>query len=444
MEGLSLGQVHEARYASADDAKAAAAKLGGSQILVKDGTNIALQDVTFDSPQAFQRFKDASQSGTYVASDLPTNTMSFALQDSVDVPPSTANGIGSCKLVERDIAVTPFSDQVAAVQTLPATTSTADHIKAIRGLIDTAKNDGWIAPAEQKGIQDQIDTLSTKLFALATTDPTKFIAEMGDGLAIKSLQDDLNAHNGTHPVDITAGPGPRAELMMHAPQENDIAGRLSGDICGGAAAVNALIEDSATPAAAATNAKAILDTAKALGVKLSPDQKTAVQHLGAGKMSANDVQHLQVALYKTARSFDNRVPPGISSATMAGLVLALRERGGFQNSNPVFSQTHQTVKGTTNETDHWVVTTQGRTINSWPNDGDNKRSTVTSDVATPRSDASWRTTVSNSPTGVTTQFVMPGKTTALEATMTLGAKPHTKHDVIHTAIRQFTHAAKLP
>ncbi|MBC7543136.1 MAG: hypothetical protein H7338_10430 [Candidatus Sericytochromatia bacterium] len=441
MEGLQLGQVHAARYTNADEARVAAKQAAGDQILVRDGTGIALQDVTFESPQAFQRFKDASQSGTYIATDLPTKTISFEVQDVIEVPPAMPGGIGQCRMGERTVTVTPFADQLAAFQAMPTGVPFAPKIAAIVGLLDIAKNDGWIAPKEQADIQALFDAMGAEMMALPFD---QIQAEMGDGTTMGSISHDLMFHNNTKMVDITEGPVSRAELMAHAPQENDISLSLGGDICGGAAIVNALIADSGTRDTAAANAKAILDNAKAFGVRPTAEQKKAVANLGAGILSANDVQHLQILLYKTGRALDNTGPAGISSGSMAVLVTGLRERGAFKNSSPVFTQMHQTVGATGNQTDHWVVSTQGRTINSWPNDGVNTRATVTKAAAKPRTDTLWRATIAKSPTGVAMAYVQPGKPGAFAVDIPVAATPGSKVGLTAKAIKQYKHPTTLP
>lgn len=157
----------------------------------------------------------------------------------------------------------------------------------------------------------------------------------------------------------------RQRLATEASQVNPISADPKIDnadrICGGAAAVNALILNSTTPEAAKQNAGALRSAMGASGVKLpdSLDRKAvdaALDHLAAGSPSMNDVFVLQQVAYAVGRRYADAKAPddGLNPAQLGGLVADLKARGATFDQNTQFSLSNQ----------HWVAHVGGTTANS--------------------------------------------------------------------------------
>lgn len=157
----------------------------------------------------------------------------------------------------------------------------------------------------------------------------------------------------------------RRRLATEASQVNPISADPKIDnadrICAGAAAVNALILNSTTPAAAKANAQALRSAMGAADVKLPPslDKKaidTALSHLEANTPSMNDVFVLQQVAYGVGRRFAEKTDKddGLNPAQLAGLVADLKGRGANFDSNTQFSLSKQ----------HWVAHVGSTTANS--------------------------------------------------------------------------------
>ncbi|MBL8918981.1 MAG: hypothetical protein JNJ54_09000 [Myxococcaceae bacterium] len=156
----------------------------------------------------------------------------------------------------------------------------------------------------------------------------------------------------------------RKRLATEASQVNPISAdpKLNNfdRICGGAAAVNALILNSTTPEAAKQNAEALRSSLGAAQVKL-PDAldkkalEAAIDHFAAGSPSMNDVFLLQQAAYAVGRRYDEaNVDEGLNPAQLGGLVADLKARGATLDPNTIFSQSKA----------HWTVTVGDVTANS--------------------------------------------------------------------------------
>lgn len=157
----------------------------------------------------------------------------------------------------------------------------------------------------------------------------------------------------------------RRRLATEASQVNEVSADPGIDnadrICGGAAAVNALILNSTTPEAAKANAQALRSAMGAANVKLPPslDKKaveTALTHLEANAPSMNDVFVLQQVAYGVGRRFAEKTDKddGLNPGQLAGLVADLKGRGATLDSNTQFSLSKQ----------HWVVNVGSTTANS--------------------------------------------------------------------------------
>jgi len=178
--------------------------------------------------------------------------------------------------------------------------------------------------------------------------------------------------------DFIGNPAAQDALFAQAPQMSGAAGRDSYDLCGGCTLAAALVADSTTLEAAQQNAAAIRSLASASHTRLSPDDTRALEHFASGHLTVPDMMQLQGMMYRIGvAAAGPGGGGGISSGLMTGMVESLRERGGLAQSSPVFTQLSETVSGTTDTTNHWVVTTGGRTVDSWPNDGTNDHGTVT-------------------------------------------------------------------
>ena len=157
----------------------------------------------------------------------------------------------------------------------------------------------------------------------------------------------------------------RTALATKTSQVNEVsvdAGNF-GDICAGAAVVNAMVLNSATPEAAKANAAALQKTADAHnswaalpGSVTRKDVEGALAHLATGKPSERDLQHLQQLAYVTGRTLEIRqrdTPPlaaGTNPAQLGALATELQFNGA-QLGDSRFVQ----VKGAADATGHWVV-----------------------------------------------------------------------------------------
>lgn len=156
----------------------------------------------------------------------------------------------------------------------------------------------------------------------------------------------------------------RRRLATEASQVNPISADPALDnadrICGGAAAVNALLLKSTTPEAAKQNAEALRSAMGAEGVALPPslDRKAvnvALDHLAAGSPSMDDVFVLQQVAYAVGRRFNPTGPnTGLNPAELGGLVADLKARGATLDPTTRFVQSKQ----------HWTVSVGGVTANS--------------------------------------------------------------------------------
>ncbi|MHB8879676.1 MAG: hypothetical protein ACYC8T_38800, partial [Myxococcaceae bacterium] len=158
----------------------------------------------------------------------------------------------------------------------------------------------------------------------------------------------------------------RIDLATTTSQVNDVS-VLAGnqnDVCAGAALVNAMVLNSATPDAASANAAALRKAAdryggwSALPPSVDKDQvKSALDHFAAGKASEVDLHYLQQLAYATGRAFDpdeKRDPelnPGLNAGQVGGLATQLKSDGALLGDDSRFVQ----LKGVDDTSGHWVV-----------------------------------------------------------------------------------------
>lgn len=157
----------------------------------------------------------------------------------------------------------------------------------------------------------------------------------------------------------------RKRLATEASQVNPISADPKIDnadrICGGAAAVNALILTATTPEAAKANAGALRSAMGAANVKLPPslDKKAideALDHLAANSPTMNDVFVLQQVAYGIGRRYARAEDKddGLSPGQLGGLVADLKARGANFDTNTQFSLSNH----------HWVANVGSTTANS--------------------------------------------------------------------------------
>lgn len=166
----------------------------------------------------------------------------------------------------------------------------------------------------------------------------------------------------------------RTELATTASQVNDISVTAGneGDICGGAALMNALVLGSATPEAARANAAALRQAAdthqayRALPPGTRPGIDAALGHLAQGTLSENDLNALQQLGYALGRSVDETVlkdpkaTPGLNPAQMGAVVAQLKANGAQLDESTRFVE----LKGARDTAGHWVVQTNGALANT--------------------------------------------------------------------------------
>ena len=165
----------------------------------------------------------------------------------------------------------------------------------------------------------------------------------------------------------------RAALAQRTSQVNEVsvtAGN-AGDVCGGAAVVNAVVLNSGSPAAAKANADALRTVATQFGAWDAPGVDrakagAALDHLAAGKVSEADLHHLQQLAYAAGRALDPAErndptrTPGLNAGHLAGVLSQLQLAGARLSPDTRLIE----VKGAGDDTGHWVAQAGGVLANS--------------------------------------------------------------------------------
>lgn len=167
-------------------------------------------------------------------------------------------------------------------------------------------------------------------------------------------------------VDIT-NQDLRNQLVRNAPQVNDISKKAGNenDICGGAAATNALILSSKTKEQAGANAKAVRDLANSYDpkVKIKPEEDAALKGLADGKMSPVDTQNMQQLMdrigHRQPQLGSNPSGLGLSTTQVASMTTKLSAFGAFGGAS-VKMHCNTLPTGA----DHWTVTVDRTFANS--------------------------------------------------------------------------------
>lgn len=136
-------------------------------------------------------------------------------------------------------------------------------------------------------------------------------------------------------------------LISRSPQIDNQRTNGDEDRCGGAAVMNAMLLDGDHQ----QNARAIRET---MGSELTPQQRTALDHMEAGRLSPNEAAQLQEAIYDHSNARDGRANQGLNRADMRDTVAELRRHGAFQNTRELNFRREQTDNGGS----HWTVSSR--------------------------------------------------------------------------------------
>jgi hypothetical protein len=144
--------------------------------------------------------------------------------------------------------------------------------------------------------------------------------------------------------------GDVGRLISRSPQiDNQTGTNDDSNRCGGAAIFNAMLLDGNH----AANAGAIRET---LGDRITPEQRTALEHMEAGRLSPSEAALLQEGLYDHADGLNGRQDQGLNLSDMRRTVADLREHGAFPNTRELNFR-RETVDSQSNSS-HWTVSSR--------------------------------------------------------------------------------------
>lgn len=182
------------------------------------------------------------------------------------------------------------------------------------------------------------------------------------GTQLRALRAELEDSKLAQRLDLN-DPQERAMLLADAGQVNPLSQLTGneGDICAGAAVVNAMLLN---PSGAKANAAALEKAGTALGAFKPPvnekETRAALGHLAEGKLNPYDVQHLQQLAYSMMRSVEGGDGKAGTNPAVLGAVLSQLASAGAQLPGTRFTQ----IRG--NGTGHWLVEANGTFANSLP------------------------------------------------------------------------------
>jgi hypothetical protein len=163
----------------------------------------------------------------------------------------------------------------------------------------------------------------------------------------------------------------RLQLLRGCPQVNPVSAKAGNGefLCGGAAMTSALVLSASDPAKAKANAAAVRKLAGSFSIpeKLAPAEDKALSNMASGKMSPQDVQHLQQLMFRLAQRSGQGAGGPVTVAQMGMLASTLAAAGAFQGSDVTFHN-HKN-----NGVDHWSCTAGGVHANTY---GPGKKSLV--------------------------------------------------------------------
>lgn len=165
-------------------------------------------------------------------------------------------------------------------------------------------------------------------------------------------------------------PAFRREIAVEATQSNTVsyAAGNANDICGGASLASALVLASGKPEDAKGNAEAMRKIFSAHRIQLPAGVERAalekaLDHLGQGTLSRDDLFNLQQGLYAAARTYGP--PPqdaGVNVAQMSGLVAELKGRGATLGKSSMVEV--DVSENRSQPVAHWVAQTDLGLINT--------------------------------------------------------------------------------
>ncbi len=188
------------------------------------------------------------------------------------------------------------------------------------------------------------------------------------------------------PVDLNSPEG-RERLVAGAGQLNPVSDQAGNgnDICGPASTVDALILTDQ----GGNNARALESTLRERNVPVSEREQAALDNFKSGKMTPEDVAHLQQATNRLGHEMQGDSQQ-LNPPTMAALNGALKSKGAYEGADVTFHMNRNDTGVGGASGNHWTATVNGTHVDTGFRDKAQIANGTPADVPTHPSDPKMR------------------------------------------------------